>query len=258
MKTAIVTGAGGDIGRAICTKLVRVGWHVCGFDIDEKKLAETQKDIADGDHFLAIRCDVRSMASVLDATREAEAHFGAISALVNNAGGITKPTLLTTTEEDWLADIDLNLNGAWRCIHAIQDRLVNQDEASVILNISSVNGFGMFGYPGYSVAKAGLIHLTRFCASELGKYGVRSIAICPGTVRTKAWNTRLDEDPTILDKAAEWYPSRTICAPDDVANFCEFLARPENAQLNGAVIPLDGGLSAGSDKVASEFAGVEI
>ena len=258
MKTAIVTGAGGDIGKAICAKLVGVGWQVCGFDIDEEKLSAAQRSIDNRDLFAPIKCDVRSMDSVLDAVRAAEIRFETISALINNAGGITQPTLRTTTEEDWLADIDLNLNGAWRCIHAVQNQFIDQDGDSVILNIGSVNGFGMFGYPGYSVAKAGLIHLTRFCASEFGKYGVRSIAICPGTVITKAWDARLAEDPTILDKAVEWYPSRTVCAPEDVASFSEFLLRPENAQLNGAVIPLDGGLSAGSDKVASEFAGVKI
>lgn len=258
MKTAIVTGAGGDIGRAICAKLVSVGWQVCGFDIDEEKLSETQSKIANSNCFFAIKCDVRSMASVLDATREAELRFGTLNVLVNNAGGITAPTLLTTTEEDWLADIDLNLNGAWRCIHAIQDRLISQDEDSVILNIASINGFGIYGYPGYSVAKAGLIHLTRFCASELGKYGVRSIAICPGTVKTKAWNARLAEDPTILEKARDWYPSRTLCTPEDVADFAELLIRSANTQLNGAVIPLDGGLSAGSDRLASEFAGTKL
>ena len=258
MKTAIVTGAGGDIGRAICTKLVSVGWQVCGFDIDEEKLSETQSNIADSNCFYPIKCDVRSMASVLDATRDAEIRFGTLNALINNAGGITKPTLLTMTEEDWLADIDLNLNGAWRCIHAIQNRLINQDGDSVILNIASINGTGIYGYPGYSVAKAGLIHLTRFCASELGKYGVRSIAICPGTVRTKAWDSRLAADPTILEKVVEWYPSRTLCTSENVANFAELLIRSANTQLNGAVVPLDGGLSVGSDRLASEFAGIKL
>lgn len=258
MNTAIVTGAGGDIGRAISVKLISVGWQVCGFDIDEEKLSETHTDVAGSESFLPIKCDVRSMASVQAAVQQAEERFGTLNALINNAGGITKPTLQTTSEEDWLADIDLNLNGAWRCISAVQSRLIAQDESSVILNIASINGFGIYGYPGYSVAKAGLIHLTRFCASELGKYGVRSIAICPGTVKTKAWKSRLEEDPAILEKATGWYPSRALCSPEDVASFTEIMIRAENTQLNGAVIPLDGGLTAGSDRLASEFAGVRI
>ena len=240
MKTAIVTGAGGDIGKAISEKLISADWQICGFDINEQKLSNTRTHLADDDKFAAVACDVRSMSSVLNAVQQAQTRFGAIDALINNAGAISTPTLLTTTEKSWLGDIDLNLNGAWRCIHALQQQFIKQ-ESGVILNIASVNGLGIFGHPGYSVAKAGLIHLTRFCASEFGKYGVRSIAICPGTVKTQAWRARLDDDPSILEKAIEWYPSRGLCEPDDIANFVELLVRSSMSQLNGAVISLDGG-----------------
>lgn len=257
MKTAIVTGAGGDIGRAICKKLVSAGWQVCGFDIDKEKLSNTHDNLTEKDRFAPIECDIRSMPSVQNAVHLAETYFGALDALINNAGAISTPTLLTTTEENWLGDIDLNLNGAWRCIHAVQEKFISR-KSGVILNIASVNGLGVYGHPGYSVAKAGLIHLTRFCASEFGKHGVRSIAICPGTVKTQAWKARLADDPSILKNVIEWYPSRELCEPEDVAEFAELIVRPSMTQLNGAVISLDGGLSAGSDQIASAFAGTNL
>ena len=180
--------------------------------------------------------------------------LGDVEVLVNNAGAITQSSLRATEESDWLRDIDLNLNGPWRCIRALQEQFI-RNRSGVIVNIASVNGLGIYGHPGYSAAKAGLIHLTRFCAVEFGKHGVRSVVICPGSVKTQLWQERQRAQPEIFAEIASWYPSREVCEPADVAKAVAFVASDQAALMNSAVIALDGGLVAGSDRFASMFTG---
>lgn len=257
LKTAFVTGAAGDIGGAICRMLIADGIAVAAVDVNEERLADLARDVADAQMLLPIQADVTQMESVIAAAEAARAALGDVSILVNNAGAITQASLMTTEEHHWLADIDLNLNGPWRCIKALQEQLLRSRQ-SVIVNIASVNGLHIFGHPGYSVAKAGLIHLTKFCAVEFGKYGVRSIAICPGSVKTRAWEERRRRHPDILEEVASWYPSRDTCTPEDVAKLVAAAVGESMAMVNGAVIALDGGLTAGSDRFASIFTGEKI
>ena len=261
MKAAFVTGAAGDIGRAICAAFLSNGLTVAGVDINEEGLYATAAELAAGDRFLPIQADVTRMDSVLAAVQRVNGVLGDVGILVNNAGGISAPSLMTTEEHHWLRDIELNLNGPWRCIRALQEQLVRtgtRAAPSVIVNIASVNGLGVFGHPGYSAAKAGLIHLTRFCAVEFGRHAVRSIAICPGSVKTRAWKERRQVKPEILEEVAGWYPSRDTCTPQDVAALVAMTVTGPFTLMNGAVITLDGGLTAGSDRLASSFAGVPL
>jgi NAD(P)-dependent dehydrogenase (short-subunit alcohol dehydrogenase family) len=258
MSVAFVTGAAGDIGRAICAALLADGIAVAAIDIDREGLEALTRHLAweqgAQGRVLPVHADVLQMESVLRASEEVRATLGDVSILVNNAGGITKPSLATTEERDWVRDIDLNLSGPWRCMKALQGQLI-RSQPSVIINIASVNGLGIFGHPGYSAAKAGLIHLTRFSAVELGKHGVRSVALCPGSVKTRQWQERQAHSPNILAEATSWYPSRDTCTPNEVARLVALIAKPGLGQMNGAVITLDGGLSAGSDRLACAFTG---
>lgn len=258
MKVAFVTGAAGGIGKAICAELLASGLSVAGVDRNEAALGALAGELRAGDRFLPTAGDVTKMSSVLEAVRRVNQSLGEVAILVNNAGAISTPSLAQTQEQHWLADIELNLNGPWRCIRALQEQLMRTgtpQSPSVIINIASVNGLGIFGHPGYSVAKAGLIHLTKFCAVEFGRHGVRSVAICPGSVKTPVWQQRQQDNPDILAQVTSWYPSRDICTPEDVAHFVRLAAGDQAALLNGAVIALDGGLSAGSDRLAALFAG---
>ncbi|TPG20088.1 SDR family oxidoreductase [Sphingomonas koreensis] len=250
--SAIVTGAGGDIGRAIVTRLRAAGHALGALDISPQALDRIE-DVGNGALHRVV-ADVRDLDSVRAAVIEVERALGPIDILINNAGGITQPSLRTTGESDWLADIELNLNGPFRCINAVQEGLIARGRGTIV-NIASVNGLGVFGHPGYSAAKAGLIHLTKFCAVEFGKYGIRAVALCPGSVLTQAWEERARANPGILEEALGWYPSRDICSADDVAAAVMALLDPQLRLMNGAVISFDGGLTAGSDRIASLFTG---
>jgi NAD(P)-dependent dehydrogenase (short-subunit alcohol dehydrogenase family) len=252
----LVTGGAGDIGRALCRRFLRDGLNVAILDRDAAALGRACIELGGGARVLPVQADVTSLGSLQPAVRAVEATFGGIDVLVNNAGGVASPTLAATGEVDWLADIDLNLNGAWRCVRAVQDGMIAR-QRGCILNISSANAGGIYGYPAYSAAKAGLNQFTRFLAVEFGKHGIRANAIAPGSVKTQAWNERAERDPEILDRVKRWYPLGDVCVPDDVAGVAAFLIGPDARMITGAVIPVDGGLTAGSTIMAREFCGSE-
>lgn len=256
LKTVLVTGAAGDIGRALCARFLADGHRVVMLDRDERALENAADAIGRGKALAIAVADVTDLAGVKRAVAEVEERFGPIDVLVNNAGAVVSPTLASTDEAAWLADVDLNLNGAWRCVRALQDGMIERREG-IILNISSVNGSGIYGYPAYSAAKAGLEQLTRFLAVELGRHNIRANAIAPGSVKTQAWKARVEANPEIFERLKKWYPLGDICVPEDIAGVAAFLIGPDARMITGAILPVDGGLSVGSTTMAREFCGVE-
>lgn len=255
-ETVLVTGGGGDIGLALARRFLHDGHRVVLLDCNRDALDGATRDLPCGDRLACITADVTDSHSVNEAVAQAESVSGPIGILVNNAGGVTAPTLASTDEAAWLADLDLNLNGAWRCVRAVQDGMMIRRKG-IIINISSANATGIYGYPAYSAAKAGLEHFTRFLAVEFGRYGIRANAIAPGSVKTQAWNERVSRDPEILERVKRWSPLGDVCLPEDVAGLAAFLAGPDARMITGAVIALDGGLTAGSSTMAREFCGAE-
>ncbi len=258
-QVALVTGAAGDIGTAIVAALLKRDIIVAGSDINTAKLNKLSKslgyeDLEGVENFIPVPMNVLDSGSIQNGLDTIMSRKGPIDILINNAGGITTPTLQTTTEESWQADIDLNLNSAWRCMNAVTPHMIKQ-HSGVIINIASVNGLGIYGHPGYSVAKAGLIHLTKFSAVELGPKGIRTVAISPGTVRTQAWHERSEADPNILENAKRWYPAKNISTPADIAKMVVFAALDAPKTFNGDILTIDGGLTVGHDVILSAFTG---
>jgi meso-butanediol dehydrogenase / (S,S)-butanediol dehydrogenase / diacetyl reductase len=130
---------------------------------------------------------------------------------------------------------------------------MTENRSGVILNISSVNALAYFGNEAYSAAKAGILSLTRSLAVRYGPSGVRVNAIAPGTLKTPAWEQRQQKDPDVFERVARWYPLGRIGDPEDVAGAALFLASDEAAWISGAVLPVDGGLTAGNMKMVQEI-----
>jgi NAD(P)-dependent dehydrogenase (short-subunit alcohol dehydrogenase family) len=256
IRVAVVTGGAGDIGQAIAIKLANSHEAVIIVDFDEKRLETTlarlQQSGSDGKKFVSKVCDVTN-ADEVKLLPETVRSIGSIKTLVNNAGRTRVGSLHDMTAEAWRMEVSLNLDAAFICFSAFaQDMKACGDGASVI-NISSVNGLGLYGNPAYSAAKAGLIHFTKSIAVEYGKFGIRANTVAPGTVRTAAWVEKSKVNATVLDEVKTWYPLGHIAEPGDIANAVAFLASEQASCITGVCLPVDCGLTAGPPPLARAF-----
>ncbi len=247
---AIVTGAAGDIGRAIAKRLADDHDIILLVDIDEAATQKAVGELGPAERFVTFKADITSDADVA-AMAKAASDLGGVKTLVNNAGAARAVSLHDTTLAIWRADNALNLEAAFLCFRAVEDML-KASKGSVI-NIASVNGMAVFGHPAYSAAKAGLLHFTRLVAVEYGKFGIRSNAVAPGTVRTQAWEVRAAANPNVFEEAKRWYALQRVVDPVDVANAVSFLASPLASAITGVCLPVDCGLTAGQAELAHTF-----
>ena len=245
---AIVTGAAGDMGRAIARRLARDHDAVVFADLDGGAAEAAAREL--GPQHIPATLDAtspESCAELAALTREA----GAVATLVNNAGGAVATSLHGTSPERWQADRALNLDAAYYVFAALADQL--KDSRGAVVNIVSVNALSAFGHPAYSAAKAGMVHLTRMIAVEYGRFGIRANAVAPGTVHTQAWEARAAANPQVFADAAQHYPLGRIVRPEDVAETVGFLASPLAGAITGVVLPVDCGLTAGIPAIARTF-----
>ena len=244
---AVITGAGGGIGRAIIVELAKTHDHIALVDKDEAKLEAASDLLPRSQHRSIWICDITEPDSVLSISLKI-LEIGRVKTLVNNAGGTVVGSLHEMTPMSWQKEVGLNLNAAFYCFHAFAESL--KTERGAIINTASVNGMACFGNPAYCAAKAGLISLTQSIAVEYGRYGVRCNAVAPGTVRTGAWESRLVEYPNILSDMEQWYPLTEAIQPVDVAKAVAFLASEDARAITGVCLPVDAGLTAGSKPIA--------
>ena len=251
-QVAIVTGAGGDIGRAISIELAKDGYAVLCLDIATGPNKETADLVAQSGgealRSIAIFLIKDQLSEMLVQARK----LGAPKILVNNVGAITAASTQESTIDNWQRDFDLNIKGAVGCFKTLEDDF--KSNQGVLINIASVNGFGVYGHPGYSAMKAALVHFTKFAAVEYGKFGIRSNAVAPGTVRTQAWNERAEKNPQVFEEAKRWYPLQRVADPQDIANAVGFLASDKASAITGTCLTVDCGLTAGQAELAGTFA----
>ncbi len=246
---AVVTGAGGDIGRAIALAFA-ADHAVAVVDRDAGSAAATAREITDaGGIATAIACDVTDSAAVREMADVARSK-GPVRVLVNNAGAALDPSLHSLDLDRLRADLSLNLEAAVSCFKALETDL---SQAGNVINIASVNGIGVYGHPAYSAAKAGLIHFTRSLAVEYGRFGLRANSVAPGTVRTRAWAERARQNPKVFDEARRWYPLGRVATPDDIAAAVRFLASAAAQSITGVCLPVDCGLTAGPAPLPATF-----
>ena len=250
-QVAIITGTGGDIGRAIAIQLAKDGFAVLCLDIAQLANQQTVDQIvAEAGTATALTCNILDegdQQTILATALE----MGTPKVLVNNVGAVTAASTQESTLDNWQRDFDINLKGAVACFKTFEAEFkVNQ---GIVTNIASVNGFGVYGHPGYSAMKAALVHFTRFAAVEYGKFGMRINAVAPGTVRTQAWNDRAAQNPNVFEEAKRWYPLQRVADPQDIANAVSFLTSSNASAISGICLPVDCGLTAGQAELAGTF-----
>ncbi len=237
---ALVTGGSRGIGAAIARRLAADGWPVAvnyraGAEAAERVVAEIE---AAGGRAVALAGDVSDPAAADALFEAAETHFGVpVLALVNNAG-ISRDNLSPSlTDDEWQAVIDTNLTAAFRFTRRALKGMMRARTGRIV-NISSVVGLRANpGQSNYAAAKAGLIQFTRTAAVEVARRGVTINAVAPGWIDT---DMTADVNRELLDAV----PAKRAGTPEEVAACVGFLVSAQAGYVTGAVLTVDGGLSA--------------
>ena len=234
----LITGAGGGIGEALVAAFRAVGARVVACDRSPDQMGSLTVD-----HRAAF--DLTDPGACREALAEIESAVGLPDVVVSNAGYSEADTFDSVTDAVWTRELDVNLTGARNVTAPLLSPMRARGSGSFVF-IASVNGLAHFGNPAYSAAKAGLIAYARALATEGGRSGIRSNAICPGTVRTPAWARRIARSPGILERIGRLYPLGRIVEPSEVAEAAVFLAGPAASAITGVALPVDAGLMAGN------------
>lgn len=245
-QTAIITGSGGGIGRETALTFAREGARIVVADRDIDGAEATKRLIeGEGGAAIALDLDVRKEDSVRSLVERALAAFGTIEILVNNAGiaGRRRPTLEQPLDH-WQRVIHVNLDGPFLCCKHVGPHLIERGRGAIV-NIASIAGLG--GYPNmasYGPSKAALANFTRQMAAEWGPHGIRVNAIAPGSIAAEWMQAdiaagRIDPSARIANT-----PLGRLGEPRDIALVALFLASDLARYVTGAVIPVDGGVTA--------------
>ena len=240
-KVAIVTGAGTGIGRETALLFAKEGANVVVNGRTVEKIRKVCNEIHEnGGKAISAQGDVSKKEDMDQIVKKTIDEFGRIDILINNAG-INQDALVTKmTREQWNGVINIDLTGAFNCIQAVAEIMINQ-KSGVIINTSSISGiYGNIGQINYASAKAGLIGMTKTLAKELGKKGIRVNAVAPGFTVTPM-TSKVPEK--ILNIMIEKTPLHRLAEPIDIAYAYLYLASDEARFVNGAVLSVDGGLT---------------
>ncbi len=239
-KTAIVTGAGSGIGKAIALELASRG---CDVAVCGRRLEPVQATAAEitalGRRAFAASADVSNGESVTAFVAEVLKAFGHIDILVNNAGLTRDNLLIRMSEEEWDAVLGTNLKGAFLLSKAVARPMMKQ-RSGAIVNISSV--VGLIGNPGqcnYAASKAGLIALTQSMAKELASRNIRVNAVAPGFIVSQMTDAIPDD---LKSAMLAQIPAGRFGQVTDIAKAVAFLAGPDASYITGQTLSVNGGL----------------
>ena len=247
-KTAIVTGGGSGIGRAIALAFAREGARVAVLGRRGDVLEKVARDITQsGAEGKAIVCDVSQSEATRKAVADVEGVFGAASVLVNNAGTLSVSTVETISERDWDRVLETNLKGPFLMARAVLPSFRRAGGGSIV-NVGSVLGLvAMKDRAAYCASKGGLTLLTKAMALDHAHENIRVNCICPSIVETdliRGLFSGTEAGRKARESRLSMLPLGRFGQPQDVAELAVFLASDESSWLTGTAIPIDGGLTA--------------
>ena len=245
-KVAIITGAGGGIGRGIALKFASLGANVVVADIKEEGARETVSMVEmAGTKGLALNTDITSWAQGQQMAKVAMSTFGRIDILVNNAGWDKIEPFVKNTPEFWDKVIAINLKGPIHCTRAVLDPMMERKYGKIISISSDAGRVGSTGEAVYSACKGGIISFTKTLAREMARYQINVNCVCPGATDTPllAEITGGETGARIIEAMVKAVPFRRLGKPEDIAGAVAFLASDEAAFITGQTLSVSGGLT---------------
>ena len=241
-RTAVVTGGGSGMGRAICLRLAALGHGVVVLDIDGAATEQVAKEIeAGGGRALAVTVDVSDRASVDGAMDRARAAFGPVGILVTSAGieGFVK--FLDIDVAAWERMLAVNLTGTFHCIQAVVPDMVAAEWGRIVTISSSSAQSGTKRMAHYVASKGGVIALTKAVALDLASKGITVNTIPPGAIDTPMMRRPMESGAMAsLDQVVARAPLGRLGTPDDIAGACAFLCSEEAGYITGQQINVNG------------------
>lgn len=255
-KTAIVTGGGSNIGRAIALTMAGEGANVVIAELDEvqgNKVATEAKALKAGGEAVVIKTDVTDLASVEELVKKTLEKFGKIDILINNVGWDNLMFFVETTPEFWDKVITLNYKSVLNCIKTVLPHMIDQKGGSIVSMGSDAGRMGDPREAVYGGTKGAIISFTKAVARENGRFGVRLNVVCPGaTIPEKAedigeqsmWKLGFEFfTPEFKEKWSKSYALRRLGTPQEVANAVVFLASDRASFITGQTLSASGGYS---------------
>ncbi len=244
-KTALVTGGSRGIGAMIARGLLEAGARIVISSRKQHELDEATLALSEFGEVTAMRADVSTLDGVEALAAQVAAHFPVLDILVNNAGATWGMPLDDFDEHAWDKVMDTNVKGVFFLTQKLLPNLRaagTLDDPARVINIGSIDGLHVNPMDTYSYAasKAGVHHLTRALARKLGPEHITVNAVAPGPFESKMMAATLR---AFGDNIAASAPMRRIGRPDDMAGVAVFLASRAGSFVNGAVIPVDGGIA---------------
>lgn len=240
-EAALITGAGGDIGRAIAVALAGDDRTVVVADIDDEGAKRSAEDVrAAGGRAMEAHLDVTSAAEVRSLVERISLEIGATTVLVNCAGNLRPTPVTDIPEAEWDSILDVNLKGTFLCSQAVIPAMAAHGWGRII-NLSSTAGknISTVGGAHYTAAKAGVLGFTRHLASEVAADGITVNAVCPGLIETQMIHSTITAD-RMADYAAS-FPIARLGTPQEVAALVRFLITADAAYITGASLDINGG-----------------
>ena len=240
-KTALITGAGRGIGRAIALCFAKEGCNIAFTDVeDSEQVRATEAELqALGVQAKAYIADASDYEAAIRIAAQVQAEFGTIDILVNNAGITRDGLLLRMNEQQWDDVLRVNLKSAFNYTHAVVPFMVRARKGSII-SLSSIVGIaGNPAQANYAASKAGIIALMKSTAKELGARGIRATAVAPGYIDTYMTQALPQQ---VRDSFIERIPLHRAGTTDEVAQVVLFLASDMSSYVSGQVIPIDGAM----------------
>ena len=246
-KTALVTGAGRGIGRAIALALARDGCQVGIADILPGSAAAAAADVETlGVKGLALPVDLTSRAEVERMVEEALAQFGRIDILVNNAGWDRMGLFLDTDEITWDRIIAVNLKAMLYVCKAVLPQMVARGAGKVVNVASDAGRVGSSGEAVYSATKGAVIAFSKALAREMARHRITVNVVCPGLTETPLLQSLRDQSPKmekILEAVTRATPFGRVATPEEIAEAVAFFASPGSDFVTGQTLSVSGGLT---------------